>query len=128
MVIRAYCYQTKRITALLDEAEWEAFEPVVKNMRKGIKEYREEKGVGLREAFESAPSVLAAQAKYEMLTGEQIDHPDQLWIVRAALYGRCCPGCGKPFRTPKAKMCPECGYQLPNGEVAGPLIQMEFNK
>ena len=125
MVIRAYSYHTRCVTALLDEAEWTDFGPMVRGMIEGVKAFRSETKVNLAEALVTAPSVLATQDYYFQLTGDNIEHPNLLWHVRAASYGRLCPDCEKPFRTPKAKICVECGHQLPPGQLAGPLTQSE---
>ncbi len=73
------------------------------------------------EARAKAPEGLKALDAYEQITGVRLDHPDQLYVVRLSDYGRPCPECAKPFRTPRAKFCAECGFQLPDGEVAGPV-------
>jgi hypothetical protein len=125
MVIRAYCYQMKRTASLLEEDEWRDFEPFVQDMMRGIKEYRRDTSASLSKAHRETPAVRIALATYEKLTGDTVDHPDQLWVVRAASYGRLCPACSKPFRTPRAKMCSECGHQLPDGQIAGPLSHSE---
>lgn len=125
MVYRAYCYNTGRVTALLDEEEWADLEPSVRQMVYSIKDFRLDTGASIAQARERGPSTQAALDHYHRITGEDLEHPDQLWVVRLSLYGRHCPNCQKPFRTPKAKMCPECGYHLPPGEVAGPLVPPE---
>ena len=48
-------------------------------------------------------------------------HPSYYW-TRASLYGRPCEACGRPYRTPQASYCAECGHEVPGGGVAGPLI------
>ncbi len=58
---------------------------------------------------------------YERITGERLSEPYMLLHVRQSSYGSLCPSCNKPFRTPRAKLCAECGYQLPEGKLAGPL-------
>ena len=66
----------------------------------------------------STPSQPALDA-YEKLTGYRLDNSKHLWFVRLSDYGRPCPACTKPFRTPQAKYCAECGIALPDGEKAG---------
>ena len=125
MVYRAYCYQTRRVTPLLDEEEWQGLHPLLGKVTQGVIAYRRETGVDLTEALEQNPNARAAMDYYTNLTGEMLDSVNQLRVARLALYGRHCPTCEKPFRTPRAKLCAECGYQLPAGEVAGPLVPME---
>jgi hypothetical protein len=57
---------------------------------------------------------------YEHLTGIRLSDPDELYWVQLSRYGRICTACGKTLRTPKAKLCAECGVELPPGEIAEP--------
>lgn len=125
MAYRAYCFRTGRVTALLDDEEWAELEPFARNVIKGVQDYRRQTGASMDEALQLNPNGKAALDKYRELTGEDVNHTNDLWVVRLSRYGRHCPKCQKPFRTPNAKMCAECGYQLPEGEVAGPLVPLE---
>lgn len=90
------------------------------NYALAIMKYRTEHAVSLEEARIKTPVALRALETYKHLTGVELDHPDQLYAVRLSAYGRPCPACTKPFRTPRARFCAECGYRLPEGEVSGP--------
>jgi predicted amidophosphoribosyltransferase len=59
------------------------------------------------------------------MTGFPIYNPGAIYGVRMSNYGSLCPNCQKPFRTPRAKMCAECGYTLPEGTLAGPLLERD---
>lgn len=118
-MIKAYSYGLKRKAMLLDDVEFarlSSFNPLQE-----IKHYMKRHGVSLREAQLNAHKELRAFAEYKAMTGEALSHITQIGWIRASRYGRLCPKCGKPFRTPRAKLCAECGIALPSGEVAGPL-------
>jgi hypothetical protein len=52
----------------------------------------------------------AVLALYRDLTGYVETKFSDIWHHRVIHYGRLCPWCGKPLRTPKAKLCAECGH------------------
>lgn len=92
---------------MLDENEWESIVPSLNNAIADIKRYRETHGVSLAEARGHYGK--EALATYHRLTGFQETNPDALWHHRLSLYGPSCCACGKPLRTPQAKLCAECG-------------------
>jgi hypothetical protein len=47
-------------------------------------------------------------AEYERITGLRATNPNAIWHHRLALYGEACRKCGKPLRTPRAKLCGSC--------------------
>lgn len=116
-----YSYKLRREVPLLSDQEWKIIGAHFDNYIQAIKTYRELHGCSLDEARDRNPQGQAALAAYEALTGVRLDHPEQLYALPLSKYGRPCPSCSRPFRTPRARMCAECGYQLPEGEVAGPL-------
>ena len=48
--------------------------------------------------------------EYEKITGFCDIHHYAIIHHEINAFGQECPSCGKPFRTPKAKICAECGY------------------
>ncbi|WP_298561000.1 hypothetical protein [uncultured Aliiroseovarius sp.] len=121
MPIRTYAFRIRREAYLLDEDEWSEISPLLENRTRWIQKYRKENGCSLEVAIKEEPIGQMALDTYEAFTGIRLDHPDQLWGVRMCDYGSLCPNCSRPFRTPKAKMCAECGFELPKGMLAGRL-------
>jgi len=121
MPFRTYAFRIGQDADLLDEDEWNEIAPLLENRTRWIKEYRKETGCSIEEARKVEPVGQAALDKYESLTGLRLDHPDKLWGVRMQDYGSLCSKCTRPFRTAKAKMCAECGFELPTGLHAGRL-------
>ena len=52
-------------------------------------------------------------AGYELFTGEPEANPNAVWHHVASQYGPPCVACGKPLRTPQAKVCAACGSLAP---------------
>ena len=118
MPITLYSFKLKRELPLLSDEEYHPIEKALANRIKGIKEYRQQHRVSLEEA--KRHSCDDALDYYERLTGVRLSDADELYWVRLSRYGRICSRCGKPFRTPRAKLCVECGLELPRDEIAGP--------
>jgi hypothetical protein len=56
-----------------------------------------------------------ALREYERITGFRESNPMSLYHHRVALYGPPCKWCGKPLRTPDAKMCGACMTPVSRG-------------
>jgi hypothetical protein len=115
-----YCWRCDRVLPMLDEAEWAQLAPL---LQVAIPEFMEEHrrtGVSLGEA--QATGVLGgrALALYRDLTGFEETNLNALWHHRISLYGPPCTHCGKPLRTPRAKLCAACGRDRVAGEPPRP--------
>lgn len=116
-----YCYKIGYATPLLTDDEWAKIEPTFKEYFRRAKIYHELSKLSVRKAEEKASYARQALDMYTEITGAKLKHPDDLLFVTFSRYGSLCPTCDRPFRTPMAKICAECGYELPIGQVAGPL-------
>jgi len=121
MAYLLYSYLIRKTVPLLDEDEWQEVEGLIKSRSGFIMAYKKETGCSLEDARKYEPRGQEALERYFQICGQRLDHPAELYGVRLSRLGAVCPSCDKPLRTPKAKMCVECGYELPEGEVAGPL-------
>jgi len=48
-------------------------------------------------------------AGYQLFTGVEESNPNMVWHHVRSLYGPTCDVCGKPLRTPRARLCAACG-------------------
>jgi hypothetical protein len=93
---------------MLEEHEWEQIAPDLQGAIRQIKEYRERHSTSLAESRRLGYGQKALERYFE-ITGYRESEPDNLWHHRADIYGPPCSICGKPLRTPRAKICAECG-------------------
>jgi hypothetical protein len=103
-----WCWRCNRVVPMLDEGEWAEVEELLHAGRRSIKDYRQRYDLPLAEVATAEWSAPALNA-YERVTGHRETDPEALRHHRLSLYGPPCENCGKPLRTPKAKMCAACG-------------------
>ena len=96
---------------MLEEDEWEQVLPPLSNAVEEIKHFRQTHSVSLEEAKERVYGKGALE-RYFQITEYRETNVNALWHHRLANFGPPCRVCGKPLRTPRAKLCAECGSAL----------------
>lgn len=96
-----YCWRCGIVMPMLDENE---FEQVLIELMFGGEAMR--RGVPEAEAYRSALDL------YEEFTGLRETNFRALYHHRIAMYGPSCEHCGKPLRTPAAKLCAACWQRV----------------
>ena len=109
-----WCWRCQQEIPMLDEDEWPEMAAALRHGICNIKARRQATGASLAEVTEGEK--LQAQYSealdlYECLTGHRETNPLALHHHRVSIYGPPCETCGKPLRTPKAKLCAECGIR-----------------
>ena len=117
---RLWCWRCRAEVPMLDDEEW----ALIMRAHEHWDEPERSLGVingarisrGLRplkpEPFGIHPTRYRYQyllAGYELFTGKEEVDPNVIWHHVRALYGPLCRTCGKPLRTPRARVCAECG-------------------
>ena len=101
---------------MLDEVEFAEVAKLHSASIKAVKHFRETTGSDLKHP--AIPDLfLPVRQKYEHLTGVKNCMRNAIMHHRIAIYGPPCDRCGKPLRTPKAKLCAGCGLQVKAPEV-----------
>jgi hypothetical protein len=92
---------------MLDESEYAVARELYRGGMRATKEFREKWRVPLKDAkLEERFRPLLEW--YEKLTGFKETNENAVMHHRLVLYGPPCKRCGKPLRTPKAKLCGAC--------------------
>jgi len=102
-----WCWRCKCEMPMLDEQDYAEIAALYRACAESVKSYREAteaslKNTPLREIF--APML----NRYEALTGYKETNHSAIMHHRLSLYGPPCHRCGRPLRTPKAKLCGSC--------------------
>jgi hypothetical protein len=103
-----YCWRCRMDIPMLDEHEWEEVLPHLMEGIQQIKRYRIDYDPSLGEAKDIVYEI-AALKRYFEITGFRETNINALWHHRLGLFGLPCRVCGKPLRTPRARMCAACG-------------------
>jgi hypothetical protein len=90
---KLWCWRCKTEMPMLDDDEYRQ----VMSFRQVV-----EGGDNLQAKF--APMLAA----YERITGLRETNPNAVFHHRLSAYGPPCRYCGKPLRTPQAKVCGSC--------------------
>jgi hypothetical protein len=92
---------------MLDDSEYAEILELYRQCAIATKEFRKQwelplHDIAVQERFEPL------RRRYEELTGVQESNQNAIMHHRLSLYGPPCKECGKPLRTPKAKLCGAC--------------------
>ena len=101
------CWRCKGKCPFLDEAERAQVAPLLSGGLAQTKAYRQRHSVSSAEAMTHGYG--QALLRYFELTGFRESHADALWHHRLSLLGPLYLVCGKPLRTPRAKLRAACG-------------------
>jgi hypothetical protein len=103
-----HCWRCKTDIPMLEEHEWEQVMPALTEGIRQIQQYRRDHNLTLAET-KSRVFGQEALERYFQITGMRETNANALWHHRLSQFGPPCSACGKPLRTPRAKLCAECG-------------------
>jgi hypothetical protein len=101
-----WCWRCKIEVPMLDESEFKEVALIYSESVKRAKEFRAQYGVPINASIEERFKPVCD--RYEQLTGSKESNANAIMHHRLLLYGPPCTNCGKPLRTPRAKLCGAC--------------------
>jgi hypothetical protein len=102
-----WCWRCRAEMPMLDEDEFASVDALYRECMFASREFRQahkppsESG-SIGERFASV------RRRYEEITGMKDCHENAILHHRLALYGPPCGACGRPLRTPRARVCGSC--------------------
>ena len=100
-----YCWRCNKEVAMLDEQEFSELKDLYDEIRTGRLQLL---------PFYPDPREYVVNA-YEHMTSYRANHGKTFLHHRISIYGPPCPQCNLPLRTPRAKLCPKCGWPRDDG-------------
>jgi len=96
---------------MLDDEEHVEIASLFRIGFQSVKDHRSTTGAPLKNV--SLPERFSAMlVRYEEMTGYRETNPNAVMHHRLSLYGPPCARCGKPLRTPRAKLCGSCMFPV----------------
>ena len=92
---------------MLDEDEFASVSSLYNESMQATKQFRQAHNIPLKSAT-IEERFRPVRHIYEQLTGMKDCQENAILHHRLSLYGPPCRACGKPLRTPKAKLCGAC--------------------
>ena len=108
MATPLWCWRCRRTVPMLDEDELAVVSDAHREGVLAIQAYRRRHGVGLDDTPVAALHRPVRDA-YRALTGETGVAADEILNHRVSRLGPPCRSCGKPLRSPRARLCAQCG-------------------
>jgi hypothetical protein len=102
-----WCWRCKCEVPMLDEVEYAEVSQLYSGGIRATKEFRERWGVQLKDPL-TEERFQPVRDACERLTGIKESNENAIMHHRLALHGPPCKHCGKPLRTPKAKLYASC--------------------
>lgn len=96
---------------MLDEEEYASVAELHRECMQAVKQFREREGVPVQHAGVNE-RMRPVCVRYEEITGMRETNPNAIMHHRLSLYGPPCTRCGKPLRTPSAKLCGACMHPV----------------
>jgi len=96
---------------MLEEDEFAEVSHLHSEGFRAIKEFRQKWNIpleGIHRELRFKPML----DRYEELTGMRETNPNAVMHHRRSLYGPPCKRCGRPLRTPQAKLCGACMFPV----------------
>lgn len=106
-----WCWRCRQDVGMLDEEEYKRIHEIYIDCTKKSKVYRETTGSPL-DKTPLSDLFKPVSEEYERITGFKDFHHNAIIHHRISIYGQPCKCCGKPLRTPNAKMCAACGAKV----------------
>lgn len=95
---KLWCWRCKTEVPMLDEEEFAIASKLYSEAFSS-----KAPGIPLEERFKPVLEY------YKVVSGFEETIPNAIMHHRISIYGPPCENCGKPYRTPKASFCAECG-------------------
>lgn len=92
---------------MLDEQEYSEIASLHRLGMRSVKDHRSQTGAPLK-SIPLAEHFAPLLTRYEGMTDYRETNPNAVMHHRLSLYGPVCSHCGKPLRTPKARICGSC--------------------
>lgn len=104
---RLWCWRCKAEMPMLDEAEFAEITELYRQGMEATKAFRQRWNIPMEKA-EAEERMRPMLHRYTEMTGYVETNPNAVMHHRLSLYGPPCGLCGRPLRTPKAKLCGSC--------------------
>jgi hypothetical protein len=112
-----WCWRCRAEMPMLDEEEFASVQALYSEGFRATKKFRRAHRLPLEvplERLSIEQRFEPVRRRYEELTGMKDCHENAIMHHRLSMYGPPCGTCGRPLRTPRARVCGSC--MAPVGE------------